>query len=186
MYSHSYTILSDYGTNYQPLHRSGFTHDPCHQSSVRFTICPRFQHFSVAARSQPGRSPDVTGALLLPFQKILGHQPFLSDFILMLKCSWLLSLLPIGSCILTLSSNYLWDLLFESLHDSRPMLGAGSSSGVELFQVFMSTRLWQDGADQQVFHGLFIPTFARCLSILVESPFLLNGFASSSPCPKAI
>ena len=63
-------------------------------------------------------------------------------------------------------------LLFESLHDSRPMLGAGSSSGVELFQVFMGTRLWQDGADQQVFHGLFIPTFARCLSILVESPFL--------------
>ena len=36
-------------------------------------------------------------------------------------------------------------LLFESLHDSRPMLGAGSSSGVELFQVFMGTRLWQDG-----------------------------------------
>ena len=34
-------------------------------------------------------------------------------------------------------------LLFESLHDSRPMLGAGSSSGVELFQVFMGTRLWQ-------------------------------------------
>ena len=32
------------------------------------------------------------------------------------------------------------------------MLGAGSSSGVELFQVFMGTRLWQDGADQQVFH----------------------------------
>ena len=31
-------------------------------------------------------------------------------------------------------------LLFESLglHDSRQMLGAGSSSGVELFQVFMS------------------------------------------------
>ena len=52
------------------------------------------------------------------------------------------------------------------------MLGAGSSSGVELFQVFMGTRLWQDGADQQVFHGLFIPTFARCLSILVDSPFL--------------
>ena len=52
------------------------------------------------------------------------------------------------------------------------MLGAGSSSGVELFQVFMGTGLWQDGADQQVFHGLFIPTFARCLSILVESPFM--------------
>ena len=60
-------------------------------------------------------------------------------------------------------------LLFESLHDSRPMLGAGSSSGVELFQVFMGTRLWQDRADQQVFHDLFIPTFACCLSILVES-----------------
>ena len=63
-------------------------------------------------------------------------------------------------------------LLFESLHDSRPMLGAGSSSGVELIQVFMGKRLWQDGADQQVFHGLFITTFARCLSILIESPFL--------------
>ena len=50
----------------------------------------------------------------------------------------------------------------------------------------MGTRLWQDGADQQVFHGLFIPTFARCLSILVESPFLHKGFASSSPCPEAI
>ena len=77
-------------------------------------------------------------------------------------------------------------LLFESLHDSRPMLGAGSSSGVELFQVFMGTRLWQDGADQQVFHCLFIPIFARCLSILVESPFLHKGFASFSPCPEAI
>ena len=66
-------------------------------------------------------------------------------------------------------------LLFESLQDSRPMLGAGSSSGVELFQVFMGTRLWQDGADQQVFHGLFIRTFARCLSSLVESPFLHLG-----------
>ena len=71
-------------------------------------------------------------------------------------------------------------LLFESLHDTRPMLGAESSSEVELFQVFMGTRLWQDGADQQVFHGLFIPTFARCLSILVESSFLHKGFASSS------
>ena len=78
------------------------------------------------------------------------------------------------------------DLPFESLHDFRPMLGAGSSSGVELFQVFMGTRLWQDGADQQVFHGLFIPTFARCLSILVVSPFLHKGFASSSPCSEAI
>ena len=63
-------------------------------------------------------------------------------------------------------------LLLESLHDSRPMLGAGSSAGVEIFQVFIGTRLWQDGADQQVFHCMFIPTFARCLSILVESPFL--------------
>ena len=69
-------------------------------------------------------------------------------------------------------------LLFESLHDSRPMLGAGSSPGVELLQVFMGKRLWQDGADQQVFHGLFITTFARCLSILIESPFLHKGFAS--------
>ena len=77
-------------------------------------------------------------------------------------------------------------LLFESLHDSRPMLGAGSSSEVELFQVFMGTRLWQDGADQQVFHGLFIPTFTRCLSILVESPFLHKDLASSSPCSEAI
>ena len=77
-------------------------------------------------------------------------------------------------------------ILLESLHDSRPMLSAGSSSVVELFQVFMGTGLWQDGADQQVCHGLFIPTFARCLSILVESPFLHEGFASSSPCPEAI
>ena len=76
--------------------------------------------------------------------------------------------------------------LFESLHDSRPMLSAGSSSGVELFQVFTGTRLWQDGADKQVFHCLFIHTFARCLSILVESPFLHKGFATSSPCPEAI
>ena len=38
---------------------------------------------------------------------------------------------------------YCLHLLFKSLHDSRPMLGAGSSSGVELFQVFMGTRLWQ-------------------------------------------
>ena len=42
-------------------------------------------------------------------------------------------------------------LLFESLHDSRPMLGAGSSSGVELFQVFMGTRLWQDGQTSRCF-----------------------------------
>ena len=77
-------------------------------------------------------------------------------------------------------------LLFESPHDSRQMLGTGSSSGVELFQVFVDTGLWQDGADQQVFHYLYIPTFARCLSIFVESPFLRTGFASSSPCPEAI
>ena len=32
-----------------------------------------------------------------------------------------------------------------TMYDSRPMLGVGSSSGVELFQVFMGTRLWQDG-----------------------------------------
>ena len=38
-------------------------------------------------------------------------------------------------------------LLLESLHDFRPMLGAGSISGVELFQFFMRTGLWQDGAD---------------------------------------
>ena len=39
-------------------------------------------------------------------------------------------------------------LLLESLlgvHYSRPMLSAGSGSGVELFQVFMCTGLWQDG-----------------------------------------
>ena len=40
----------------------------------------------------------------------------------------------------------------------------------------MGTRLWQDGADQQVFHCLYIPTFARCLSIFVESPFLHKGY----------
>ena len=77
-------------------------------------------------------------------------------------------------------------LLLESLNYSCPLLGAGSSSGVELFQVFIRTGLWQDGADQQVFHCLFIPTFTRCLSILVESQFLHKGFASSSHCPGAI
>ena len=61
-------------------------------------------------------------------------------------------------------------LLLESLHDSRPMLGAGSSFGVELFQVFMCTGLWQDGTALQVFRCLFIPTFTRCLSILVIFP----------------
>ena len=66
-------------------------------------------------------------------------------------------------------------LLIESLHDSRPMLGAGSNSRVEIFQVFMGTWLWQGEADQQVFHSLFIPTFARCLSIFVKSPFLHLG-----------
>ena len=85
----------------------------------------------------------------------------------------------IAECILQIRHWGHGFLLFESLRDSHPMLGAGSSSGVELFQVCMGTRLWQDGADQQVFHGLFIPTFARCLSILVESPFLHEGFASS-------
>ena len=35
--------------------------------------------------------------------------------------------------------------ILESLHDSYPMLGAGSSSWVELFQVFMGTLLWQNG-----------------------------------------
>ena len=75
-----------------------------------------------------------------------------------------------------------------SQHDSRQMLGAVSIArgGGELFQVFMGRRLWQDGADQQVFHVLFIPTFARCLSILAESPFLHTGFASSGPYPEAI
>ena len=38
-------------------------------------------------------------------------------------------------------------LLVESLHDFRPMLGAGSSSEVELLRVFMGTGLWQGGAD---------------------------------------
>ena len=74
----------------------------------------------------------------------------------------------------------------ESLHYSRPMLGAGCSLGVELFQVFMGTGLWHGGADEQVFHCLFIPTFACCLSILVESPFLYKGFASCSPYPGMI
>ena len=52
-------------------------------------------------------------------------------------------------------------LLFESLHDSRSMLGAGSSSRVELFPVFMGTRLWQDGADQHVFHGRSLSVHPR-------------------------
>ena len=36
----------------------------------------------------------------------------------------------------------------------------------------MGTGLWQDGADQQVFHCQFIPTYACCLSILVVSQFM--------------
>ena len=56
-------------------------------------------------------------------------------------------------------------------------LAAGSNSGVELFHVCMCTGLWQDGADEQVFH---------CLSILAESPFLHQGFSSSSPCADVI
>ena len=43
------------------------------------------------------------------------------------------------------------------------LLGAGFSSEVEMFHVFVGTGLCQDGADFQVFHCLFIPTFARCL-----------------------
>ena len=39
------------------------THDFCDQSCVRSTIFPRFQHFSVAPRSQSDRMPGVTGAL---------------------------------------------------------------------------------------------------------------------------
>ena len=39
------------------------THDLYDQSYVLSTICPRFQHISVAGRSLPGRNPDVTGAL---------------------------------------------------------------------------------------------------------------------------
>ena len=42
------------------------------------------------------------------------------------------------------------DLLLESLHDFRPMLSAGSISGVELVQVFMGTRLWQDWAELRI------------------------------------
>ena len=38
------------------------THDLCDQSYFLFTIHPRFQHFSVAGRSLPGRKPGVTGA----------------------------------------------------------------------------------------------------------------------------
>ena len=71
----------------------------------------------------------------------------------------------------------LWSTLLESLHYSRPMLGAGSSSGVELFK---GTGLWQTN---RCFRRLFIPTFARCLSILIESPFVHKGFASCSRCP---
>ena len=41
------------------------THYLCDHSCVRFTICSRFQHFSVAARSQLGRRPGVTEALVL-------------------------------------------------------------------------------------------------------------------------
>ena len=45
---------------------------------------------------------------------------------------------------------YFQALLLESLHDSRPMLGAGSSSGVELFQVFMGIRGGSRGGVQGV------------------------------------
>ena len=46
------------------------------------------------------------------------------------------------------------------------------------------TGLWQDAdvADWQVFNSRFIPTFARCLSILVVSPFLHTG-ALHRPVP---
>ena len=66
---------------------------------------------------------------------------------------------------------------------SRPMLGAGSSSGLN-----SSRSSWVQGCGRmgQVFHSLFIPTFPHGLSILVVSPFLHKGFASSSPCPAAI
>ena len=41
-----------------------------------------------------------------------------------------------------------WSFLFlESLHYSSPMLDTGSSSVVDLCQVFMGTGVWQDGAD---------------------------------------
>ena len=38
------------------------THDLCDQSYVLSTMPQRFQHFSVAGRSSPGRKPGVTGA----------------------------------------------------------------------------------------------------------------------------
>ena len=40
---------------------SAITHDLCDQSCVRSTIYPGFPHVSVAARSQPGHRPGVTG-----------------------------------------------------------------------------------------------------------------------------
>ena len=97
----------------------------------------------------------------------------------------------VGVWTWVISSHYVSCNLYLLLHKfcfltHYTMLGVGSSSGVELFQVFIGTGLWRDVADQQVFHCLFIPTFARCLSILVQSSFLHKSFASSSPCPEAI
>ena len=40
------------------------------------------------------------------------------------------------------SHSYYHNFLLESLHHSRPMLDTGSSSGVELFQVFMVLACW--------------------------------------------
>ena len=50
-------------------------------------------------------------------------------------------------CLLYMTIYLFHTLLLESLLYSRPILGAGPSLGVELFQVFMRTGLWQVGAD---------------------------------------
>ena len=73
-------------------------------------------------------------------------------------------------------------VFFFSSHYTTPAQ-CRISLRVELFQVLMGTGLWQDGADQQLFHCLFIPTFA------LVCPSSLNphqGFVSSSRCPEAI
>ena len=53
--------------------------------------------------------------------------------------------------------------------------------GVELFQVFMDTRLWQDGEDQQVFHCLFIPHLYVFCSSSLNTHFYIRDLHTPVP-----
>ena len=80
-------------------------------------------------------------SILRPFPIFLGRHVFSLRVLPYCVCFLSTPVFFMSFCKLLFSI-----LLLESLHDSRPMLGAGSSSRVELFQVFMSAGLWQDGA----------------------------------------